>query len=58
MIKDSNKMNNHMLIIISDHGMTESGNHGGASKIEYESAMFAYTKGGFNKNINLWSAWD
>ena len=33
--------------------MTESGNHGGATEIEYESVVFAYTSNGFDNNLNL-----
>lgn len=33
-----------MLIIVGDHGMTESGDHGGESADEVEAAMFVYSK--------------
>ncbi len=36
-----------LLVVVSDHGMTESGNHGGASRIETESVFFAYSPQGF-----------
>lgn len=36
----------YVLIITGDHGMRDDGNHGGATKEEIESFMFAYTKSG------------
>lgn len=33
-----------LLIVIGDHGMTETGDHGGDSKPELESALFLYSK--------------
>lgn len=33
-----------VLIIVSDHGMTEQGNHGGSSPEEVETVLFSYTK--------------
>lgn len=32
------------LIVFGDHGMTEDGNHGGASDLELRTVMFAYQK--------------
>ncbi|EGR33902.1 hypothetical protein IMG5_031830 [Ichthyophthirius multifiliis] len=39
-----------LFILLSDHGMTDDGNHGGDSKIETESIIFGYKKSGFYKN--------
>ncbi|XP_015523909.1 GPI ethanolamine phosphate transferase 3 isoform X1 [Neodiprion lecontei] len=33
-----------MLIVVGDHGMTSTGDHGGDSKSEVEAAMFVYSK--------------
>ena len=33
-----------LLVIIGDHGMTETGDHGGDSKLELETALFFYSK--------------
>lgn len=33
-----------MLLILGDHGMTVSGDHGGASSDETEALLFAYSK--------------
>lgn len=33
-----------MLIVVGDHGMTATGDHGGDSKHEVEAAMFVYSK--------------
>ena len=35
---------NTILIAIGDHGMTETGDHGGDSQPEVESALFFYSK--------------
>jgi len=37
-----------VLLVFGDHGMTEEGNHGGASEQELRSVLFAYSRGGFN----------
>ena len=39
--------NDTVLIVCGDHGMTDDGNHGGASKNELRSVLFSYHKGGF-----------
>ena len=36
--------NDTLLIVCSDHGMTESGNHGGSSLDEIESVLFLFSK--------------
>ncbi|XP_028029499.1 GPI ethanolamine phosphate transferase 3-like isoform X2 [Bombyx mandarina] len=36
-----------ILYVVGDHGMTESGDHGGESKAERTAAMFAYRGAGF-----------
>ncbi|XP_012257030.2 GPI ethanolamine phosphate transferase 3 [Athalia rosae] len=36
--------NNTMLIVVGDHGMTRSGDHGGDTKLEVEAAMFVHSK--------------
>jgi GPI ethanolamine phosphate transferase 3 subunit O len=41
-----------VLIVCGDHGMTDDGNHGGASKNELRSALFAYHKSGFPMRQN------
>ena len=33
-----------LLVIIGDHGMDSTGNHGGDSKDELESTLFMYSK--------------
>lgn len=33
-----------LLVVIGDHGMTETGDHGGDSRLELESALFFYSK--------------
>ena len=40
-----------LLIITSDHGATKSGEHGGTSKAETSSFLFAYSKTGFRDEI-------
>ncbi|XP_034939736.1 GPI ethanolamine phosphate transferase 3 [Chelonus insularis] len=40
-----------VLFVIGDHGMTESGDHGGDSPNEVEAAMFVYSKTPLQKNI-------
>ena len=35
------------LLVFGDHGMTDDGNHGGASQNELRSVLFAYSKRGF-----------
>ncbi|XP_059614511.1 GPI ethanolamine phosphate transferase 3 [Phlebotomus argentipes] len=37
--------NDTMLIVVGDHGMTSSGDHGGDSEDELTSLIFAYSKG-------------
>lgn len=37
-----------MLLVFGDHGMTDEGNHGGASLNELRSVLFSYTKQGFS----------
>lgn len=39
-----------VLIVVSDHGMTDSGNHGGSTSEEVETVLFGYCKKGFNQN--------
>jgi phosphatidylinositol glycan class O len=36
--------NDTLLVVIGDHGMTETGDHGGDSKLELETALFFYSK--------------
>ena len=36
-----------MLLVFGDHGMTDDGNHGGATLQELKSVIFAYHKQGF-----------
>ena len=36
-----------VLMVFGDHGMTDDGNHGGASLSELRSVVFSYTKKGF-----------
>lgn len=36
-----------VLLIFGDHGMTDDGNHGGATLQELKSIIFAYHKKGF-----------
>jgi len=33
-----------LLVVIGDHGMTETGDHGGDSRLELESALFFFSK--------------
>lgn len=35
------------LVVFGDHGMTESGNHGGGSELEMRTVLFAYQKTAF-----------
>jgi phosphatidylinositol glycan class O len=35
-----------IMIVFGDHGMTDSGGHGGETKGELRTIMFAYSKGG------------
>ncbi|XP_014472092.1 PREDICTED: GPI ethanolamine phosphate transferase 3 [Dinoponera quadriceps] len=51
-LKDANKLiteivesleNDMMLFVVGDHGMTETGDHGGDSPSEIEAAMFVYS---------------
>lgn len=37
-------------MVVSDHGMTKSGGHGGNSFEELNTPFFAYSKTKFNKN--------
>ena len=32
------------MLVIGDHGMTETGDHGGDSKLELETVLFFYSK--------------
>mmetsp|Transcript_34592 Transcript_34592/g.33803 ORF Transcript_34592/g.33803 Transcript_34592/m.33803 type:complete len:87 (+) Transcript_34592:765-1025(+) len=42
-----------VLIVFGDHGMTNDGNHGGATETELKSVMFAYSKNPFPmKDLN------
>lgn len=43
---------NALLLVIGDHGMTEEGNHGGATDNEIQTGLFAYSKQKFN-NFSL-----
>lgn len=36
--------NDTMLIVVGDHGMTSTGDHGGDSRAEVEAAMFVYSR--------------
>jgi phosphatidylinositol glycan class O len=36
-----------VLLVFGDHGMTNDGNHGGATQEELRSVLFAYSKSGF-----------
>lgn len=40
---------NDVLISMGDHGMTQQGNHGGATQEETSTAIFGYSKRGFIK---------
>ncbi|XP_054277929.1 GPI ethanolamine phosphate transferase 3-like [Macrosteles quadrilineatus] len=44
--------NNTILFVIGDHGMTATGDHGGASEEEVTSAMFVYSNRAFIKDID------
>ena len=39
--------NDTILLIYGDHGMTNDGNHGGATFNEMRTVLFGYTKTGF-----------
>lgn len=41
--------NSTILFVMGDHGMTEDGNHGGATAEETKTILFAYTNKNFNK---------
>lgn len=48
-----------LLLLLGDHGMTDDGNHGGATRDETDAAFFAYSKnaGSFsNPNVERWDA--
>lgn len=36
--------NDTTLIVVSDHGMTAEGNHGGSSTEEVDTVLFGYNK--------------
>ena len=38
-----------VLLVMSDHGMTPDGNHGGASDDEVNAALLAYSPRGLNR---------
>jgi len=38
--------NDTVMIVFGDHGMTDSGGHGGETSGELRTIMFAYSKGG------------
>ena len=40
--------NETILLVFGDHGMTNMGDHGGATYLETASALFAFTKSGFS----------
>lgn len=47
-----NKLDNDtILFVMGDHGMTNDGNHGGASEHETNTVIWAYTKKKFNQEI-------
>ena len=39
--------NDTILLLYGDHGMTNDGNHGGATPNEMKTVLFGYTKTGF-----------
>ncbi|KAG5451022.1 GPI ethanolamine phosphate transferase 3 [Clonorchis sinensis] len=39
---------NDLLVVLGDHGMTASGDHGGDSSAELDAALFVYSSRGFN----------
>ncbi|TGZ65993.1 hypothetical protein CRM22_005585 [Opisthorchis felineus] len=39
---------NDLLVVLGDHGMTASGDHGGDSSAELDAALFVYSPRGFN----------
>ncbi|OON22210.1 hypothetical protein X801_01886, partial [Opisthorchis viverrini] len=44
-----NKLNeNDLLVVLGDHGMTASGDHGGDSSAELDAALFVYSSRGFH----------
>lgn len=44
--------NETLLVVIGDHGMTETGDHGGDSTLELESALFFYSKTPIQSSIH------
>ncbi|GBP08459.1 GPI ethanolamine phosphate transferase 3 [Eumeta japonica] len=42
-----------LLYVIGDHGMTDTGDHGGESKAERTAAFFAYRKTGFSGTADI-----
>jgi phosphatidylinositol glycan class O len=42
-----------VLMVFGDHGMTDDGNHGGASQQELRSVLFSYSKSGFSMKQKL-----
>jgi phosphatidylinositol glycan class O len=42
-----------VIMVFGDHGMTDDGNHGGASQAELRSVLFAYSKKGFPMKTSL-----
>ena len=43
------------LVVFGDHGMTESGNHGGGSENEMRTVLFAYQKTAFPMAEHYWN---
>ena len=39
-----------LLVVLGDHGMTASGDHGGESTAELDAALFVYSSLGFKQN--------
>ena len=48
--------NETVLLVFGDHGMTDDGNHGGASDNELRSVLFSYTKQSFAIKTTLSSS--
>lgn len=42
-----------MLIVLGDHGMSDTGNHGGNHYKETDTVLFAYYSKGFHSTNNI-----
>ncbi len=45
--------NSTILFVMGDHGMTEDGNHGGATAEETKTILFSFAKKKFNKFMKI-----